>query len=166
MCIPQRKIVGTDPLTLWFLLNVCRSAVLEYMAKSSSQRHKTLSLQLLVVGLSTLGLKRSKGQKLTKVMNAEVICITYTHTWLNQGTASIPQAAAAPPSLGWGQMLSSWFFPSAPSVDKHPQATSQPASSSSKCNGNLSSRSAYLMLFVSQRLWRWSEASVSKVEER
>ena len=50
-------------------MNVChRSAVLEDMAKSASQRNATL--QLLVV-------QRSKTQKLlTKVMIAEVIRIT------------------------------------------------------------------------------------------
>lgn len=151
MCIPQRKILETDPLTSWSLLrlNVRRSIVLEYMAKSASQRRRTtLSLQLLVVGLSTLGLglQRSKGQMLTKVMISEVIHITYTHTWRNSGTASVPQAAAA--SQGWGQMFSSWIFPSAPSIDKGPQATSQ--QTSRKGNGTLSSCFAYLKLFVTK----------------
>lgn len=92
---------------------------------------------MLVVDLSTLSLEfqvqRSKGQMLNKVIIAEVIGITYTHTQLNSGTASVPQPAAAPQS--WGQMLSSWFLPAAPSIDKRSQTTSQPTSSSKKGNG-------------------------------
>ena len=159
MCIPQRMILGTGHLTLWFPLNVCCSTFFQCVAKFASQWRATLSLQLLVVGLSTLklraGLERSKAQTLTKVVIVtEVIHITYTHTWLNSGTqaASVPKAAA--PSLGWGKILSSWFFPSesAPSIDKGPQATtSQPKSR--KGNGTLSSCFAYLKLYFSKRRW-------------
>ena len=89
---------------------------------------------------------------LTKVTIAKVIRFTHTHTLLNSGTASVSQAAASP--LGWGQMISSWFFLSAPSIDKRPQATTQPTSISKKGSGTLSSCSACLMLFISERPWR------------
>jgi hypothetical protein len=73
MCIPQQTVLGTDRLTL----------------------------QLLVVGLSTLELRRSKGQMLLKVMIAEVIDITWTHTWFNSRQHECaPGSSDRTPDLG------------------------------------------------------------------
>jgi len=66
-----------------------------------SQRHTTL--QLLIVGLSTLELRRSKGQRLPKVLIAEVIDITWTYTWFNSRHRECAPGSSGPtPDLGTG----------------------------------------------------------------